>query len=77
MSNPSLRTEPLDQQAGIVSSKQEPSILDWLEQSGRLIPREGQGPEILTEDEEVEEIAELMTGDDLDYVEEDEVDLEE
>jgi len=76
MHNPSLRTEPRNQQAGIVSSEQQPSILDWLEQSGRLIPREGQEQEPLTEDEEVEEIAELMTGDELDYVE-DEVELEE
>jgi len=76
MHNPSLRGEPRNQQAAIVSTKQQPSILDWLEQAGRLIPRESQEHEPLAEDEEVEEIAELMTGDELDYVE-DEVELEE
>jgi len=76
MTNPSLREEPRNQQSGVVSSRQEPSILDWLEQSGRLIAREGPDLSPLTEDEEVEEITELMTGDEADYVEEDDLTLD-
>lgn len=76
MNNPSLREEPRNQQAGVVSAKQQPSILDWLEQSGRLIAREGPELAPVTEEEEVEEITELMTGDEADYVEEEDLALE-
>lgn len=41
------------------------------------MPREGRNPEPLGEDEEVEEITELITGDEADYVEEEETLLEE
>lgn len=78
MYNPSLREEPRDQRVHIVSSRQEPSILDWLESSGRLRARDAQERELLAEGEEIEEINELMAGDDGDYlVDEDEIELEE
>ncbi len=76
MYNPSLREEPRNQQAATVPSRQQPSILDWLQQSGRLMEREGYNHEPLTEDEEVEEITELMTGDEADYPEEEDAALE-
>lgn len=77
MYNPSLREEPRDQRANAASSRQEASILDWLESSGRLLSRDPQDRELLNEDEEIEEINELMVGDEGDYVDEDEIDLEE
>lgn len=77
MYNPSLREEPRDQRANGASTRQEASILDWLESSGRLLSRDPQDREIPAEDEEIEEINELMVGDEGDYLDEDEVDLEE
>lgn len=78
MYNPSLREEPRNQQTNIVSSRQEPSLLDWLESSGRMLARDVQERDPQAEGEEIEEINELMAGDDGDYlVEEDEADLEE
>ncbi len=77
MYNPSLREEPRNQRTNGASLKQEPSILDWLESSGRLLSRDPQDRELPAEDEEIEEINELIVGDEGDYLDEDEVDLEE
>lgn len=71
MHNPSLREEPREQRAAIVSSKQQSSILDWLERSGRLLARENIERDLINEDDEIEEINELMAGDDLDYDDDD------
>ena len=38
--NPSLRTIPRDQTADVLPTQKEPSILSWLEGTGRLKPRE-------------------------------------
>ena len=59
--NPSLRTIPRDQTADVLPTQKEPSILSWLEGTGRLKPRE----EIAvlkdeTKEEESEEIDDLM-----------------
>lgn len=65
MYNPSLRREPLHQNAGVIPIAQESSILDWLEANGRLIARDDQAiPSYL---EEEEEIPELLGVDDNDY----------
>ncbi|HEY9845188.1 MAG TPA: DUF3134 domain-containing protein [Candidatus Caenarcaniphilales bacterium] len=78
MNNPSLREEPRSRPATVVSSRQESSILDWLESSGRMLARETQERDPLAEDEEVEEINELMAGDEGGYLDDDEIeDLEE
>lgn len=63
MLNSSLREEPRDQPAAVIPSKQETSLLDWLESSDRLIARGTQEPEYLDE----EEISELMSVDDVTY----------
>lgn len=61
--NPSLRVEPRYQQAPVLPSAGEPSILEWLEKSGRLLPREDAvEPDKPGSDEE--EISALMGGDD-------------
>jgi len=40
--NPSLREDPIDQPAPVLPTKQETSILDWLESTGRLVARDDQ-----------------------------------
>jgi hypothetical protein len=58
--NPSLREEPRFQPAGVIPHKQESSMLDWLESSGRLLARQ---PGDLDFVDDEEEINELMAGD--------------
>ncbi len=60
--NPSLREEPRNQRAAVIPSKQESSILDWLESSGRLLSRESDDFDYL--DDDAEELNDLMGGDD-------------
>lgn len=60
--NPSLREEPRNQRAAVIPLKQESSILDWLENSGRLLAREGSDIDYLQD--EGEDISDLMGGDD-------------
>lgn len=67
--NPSLREEPIDQPASVIPIKQETSILDWLESSGRLLARDEKDADSYLDDEE--EIDQLMGGDDMVYDEED------
>ncbi len=74
MENPSLRGEPRYQQAPLLPSAGEPSILEWLEKSGRLIAREGEDTKKL--DAEEEEIAALMGGDDAKFEEEEDDDFD-
>ena len=69
--NPSLREEDRDQPAAVVPFAREASILDWLEQSDRLLPREEE-PEKAPRDEE-EEISALM-GDSSSFSEDDDDD---
>ena len=60
MKNPSLREQPRSQAAPITESRKDASILGWLENSGRLMEREPQ--EKAADDEEMEEINALMSG---------------
>lgn len=78
--NPSLREEPRHQLAGVIPLKQEASILDWLEQSGRLIAREVTESDYLDDDEE---LADTLLGtddgsyDDIDDDDDDLIDVDE
>ncbi|WP_110989088.1 DUF3134 domain-containing protein [Acaryochloris thomasi] len=65
MKNPSLREQPRSQAAPIMESRKDASILGWLENSGRLMEREPQ--EKAADDEEMEEINALMSGDSDDF----------
>lgn len=56
--NPSLREIPRSQTADVLPTQQEPSILNWLEGTGRLKPREV--VVVTDDDEESEEIDDLM-----------------
>jgi hypothetical protein len=62
--NPSLREEPRSQRAAVIPIQQESSILDWLENSGRLLARDNVETNYL---DEQEEISELMGGDDASF----------
>ncbi len=67
--NPSLRTEKRNKPAAIVSSTQQISILDWLASTGRLIARESNAFDYR---EDVEDLQELIVGDDARYTDEEE-----
>ncbi len=54
--NPSLRQIPRGQTADVLPTQQEPSIMTWLEGTGRLKPREASA----FEEEDSEEIDDLM-----------------
>lgn len=70
MLNSPLRQAPREQRAAVIPSRNESSLLDWLEASGRLIARDVQEPEYREE----EDIPELMPLEDVPYddIEEDE-----
>jgi hypothetical protein len=66
--NPSLSSAPQSQPARVIPSRRGTSILEWLEESGRLRARDGQEVEYA---DDQEEIAELMGNDDSTYEEDD------
>ncbi|UBF25356.1 DUF3134 domain-containing protein [Kovacikia minuta CCNUW1] len=73
--NPSLREEPREQRAAVIPLKQESSILDWLENTGRLLARDNAETDYL--DDEGEELSDLMAGDDGSFdLDDDDDDLE-
>ncbi len=74
--NPSLREEPRSQRAAVIPLKQEASILDWLENTGRLLARDNQEVSYLEADGE--ELNALMAGEDnsFDIDDDDDDDLE-
>jgi hypothetical protein len=61
MLNSPLREEPRNQRAAVIPLKQESSLLDWLQSSGRLIARDVHEPDFLDDEEEIES---LMGADD-------------
>lgn len=75
--NTPLREEPREQRAAVIPARNESSLLDWLESSGRMIPRDVQDPEYSEEEEEisglidVEDVTYDIDDDDLTDVEED------
>ncbi|MBW4469994.1 MAG: DUF3134 domain-containing protein [Stenomitos rutilans HA7619-LM2] len=73
--NPSLREEPRSQRAAVIPLKQEVSILDWLENTGRLLARDSQDVNYLEADGE--ELNDLMAGEDNSFdIDDDDDDLE-
>jgi hypothetical protein len=57
-----LREQPRNQRAAVIPLKQELSLLDWLQATGRLIARDSHEPDFADESEE--EISEFLGGDD-------------
>jgi hypothetical protein len=66
MYNPSLRQIPRSQLADVLPPQKEPSILAWLESSGRLKPREVV-VEVVKDEADNEELSDLMGDSDNDY----------
>ncbi|AMW27131.1 MULTISPECIES: DUF3134 domain-containing protein [Arthrospira] len=75
MPNPSLRETPSHEPADVIPSKQQVSLLDWLTQTGRLIPRDTVQEPVSSYRPDEEEISELIV-DDASYVDEDDNDDE-
>jgi hypothetical protein len=65
MYNPSLRQIPRSQTAEVLPTQQEPSILVWLESTGRLKPREV--VEVIPDEADSEELSDLMGDADNDF----------
>lgn len=72
MYNPSLREESREQLAPIIPVQRETSVLDWLEQTNRLLARDVSEEDVLDDEEE---ISELMGVDDSDYDDDDDDDI--
>jgi Protein of unknown function (DUF3134) len=62
MLNSPLREAPRNQRAAVIPLKQETSLLDWLQASGRLIARENHEQDYGDDGEE--EISEFLGGED-------------
>ncbi|NJL83676.1 MAG: DUF3134 family protein [Chloroflexaceae bacterium] len=54
MKNPALHQEPRYEPAKVIRLKQDTSLLEWLQSSGRLIPREEKEVVARSGDEDVE-----------------------
>ncbi|MEL6224961.1 MAG: DUF3134 family protein [Cyanobacteria bacterium J06626_14] len=63
MKNPSLRAYPRSQPAQVIPTPQGQGILEWLEESGRMMAREEDTDPERKEEEEADLNA-LMSGDD-------------
>ncbi|BAZ48158.1 DUF3134 domain-containing protein [Nostoc sp. CENA67] len=78
MLNSPLREEPRNQRAAVIPLKQETSLLDWLQTTGRLIARDVHEPDFSDEEEE---ISEFLGGEDgigdLDYDDDDDIGIAE
>ncbi len=53
MYNPALREQPRHRPAAVIPLNQESSILAWLEQTGRMVPRDTQDDKFSNDEEEV------------------------
>lgn len=73
--NPSLRIIPREQTADVLPTQREPSILAWLEGTGRLKAREPVVT-VAKEEEESEEIDDLMGDSDKSFDDDDDDDLD-
>lgn len=61
MQNRALRQYPRQQPANVISTQQGISILEWLEQSGRMMARDDEDFDYRDDEAEINE---LMSGDD-------------
>ena len=62
--NPSVRQIPREDPADVIPLQRDSSILNWLEGTGRLIPREP--VDSIGDEPEPEELADLMANEDKD-----------
>jgi hypothetical protein len=76
MQNPSLREEPISQKSTAALTNPQDSILDWLDQNGRLLARETHERELLPEEDEMEEISDFIIGDEDNDFEDDDAEID-
>ncbi len=62
----SLREEPRNQRAAVIPSRDETSLLDWLQSNGRIIARDIQEPAAFVAEEDPE-ISGLIDVEDVTY----------
>lgn len=74
MLNSPLREVPRNQRASVIPLKQESSLLDWLQSSGRLIARDVHEPDFSDDEEEIESLMGVEDGiADYDFDDDDEI----
>ncbi|MDY6937590.1 MAG: DUF3134 domain-containing protein [Cyanobacteriota bacterium] len=71
LNNPSLKQLPRHEAAEVIPLNQETSILDWLQATGRLIPRDEDEQASAQQDEGLDG---LIVDDDVSYDEDDDSD---
>lgn len=71
MQNPSLREEARYDPAAVIPLTHETSIIDWLEATGRMVPRDVVEPEAETKGDEIDLTDFMDLGDDDEYDDDD------
>ncbi|MFN6461324.1 MAG: DUF3134 domain-containing protein [Nostoc sp. DedVER02] len=62
MLNSPLREEPRNQRAHVIPLKPESSLLDWLENKGRIVTRDVQEPDFQDGEEEIDSLMGVEDG---------------
>ena len=76
MKNPSLRQEPRYAPASVIALEQTTSLLEWLEDNGRIIYREKKEEDLIDEMVDDQELSELMDDDGFEEDDDDSDDLD-
>ncbi|QKQ76754.1 DUF3134 domain-containing protein [Nostoc sp. TCL240-02] len=77
MLNSPLREEPRNQRAHVIPLKPESSLLDWLENKGRIITRDVQEPDFQNGEEEIDSLMGVEDGIGYDLDDDDDIGIAE
>ncbi|MEH2323271.1 MAG: DUF3134 domain-containing protein [Nostoc sp.] len=77
MLNSPLREEPRNQRAHVIPLKPESSLLDWLENKGRVITRDVQEPDFQDGEEEIDSLMGVKDGIGYDLDDDDDIGIAE
>lgn len=77
MLNSPLREEPRNQRAHVIPLKPESSLLDWLENKGRIITRDVQEPDFQNSEEEIDSLMGVEDGIGYDLDDDDDIGIAE
>ncbi|MBN3908660.1 MAG: DUF3134 domain-containing protein [Nostoc sp. NMS1] len=77
MLNSPLREEPRNQRAHVIPLKPESSLLDWLENKGRIITRDVQDPDFQDGEEEIDSLMGVEDGIGYDLDDDDDIGIAE
>jgi Protein of unknown function (DUF3134) len=75
--NSPLREEPRNQRAHVIPLKPESSLLDWLENKGRIITRDVQEPDFQDGEEEIDSLMGVEDGIGYDLDDDDDIGIAE